>query len=113
VGFLLVRDWCATPHVSATTTDLHSAGFKTLKITFLPNKNIVKTFDENKDYLWPLPKEDLTAKQPTIPVLKPTRRIDYILFAGSDDFEVLTEEVLTADNYGSNHLAFWARMRYK
>lgn len=26
----------------------------------LANKNIVKTFDESKDYLWPLPTEDLT-----------------------------------------------------
>ncbi len=26
----------------------------------VPNKGIVKTFDETKDYLWPLPKEDLT-----------------------------------------------------
>lgn len=53
-----------------------------------------------------------TAKEPTIPVLKPTRRIDYILFA-PDEFEVLKEEVLTADNYGSDHLAFWARFRYE
>lgn len=30
------------------------------KGNILANKNIVKTFDENKDYLWPLPKEDLT-----------------------------------------------------
>jgi len=58
-------------------------------------------------------KDASTAKQPTIPVTKPTRRIDYILFAGSDDFQVLREEVLTEDNYGSDHLAFWARLTYK
>lgn len=26
----------------------------------VPNKGLVKSFDESKDYLWPLPKEDLT-----------------------------------------------------
>jgi hypothetical protein len=30
------------------------------KGNILANKNIVKTFDETKDYLWPLPTEDLT-----------------------------------------------------
>lgn len=54
-----------------------------------------------------------TVKAPTIPVLKPTRRIDYILFAQPADFQVLKEEVLKSDNYGSDHLAFWARLRYK
>lgn len=53
-----------------------------------------------------------TIKAPTIPVINPKRRIDYILFAKPEDFEVLKEEVLTADNYGSDHLAFWARLRY-
>lgn len=48
-------------------------------------------------------------KAPTIPVLKPRRRIDYILYKG--DFEVREEEVLTADNYGSDHLAFRAKLQ--
>ena len=58
-------------------------------------------------------KDASTAKEPTIPVLKPTRRIDYILLAMPGDFKVLKEEVLTTDNYGSDHLAFWARLRYQ
>lgn len=53
-----------------------------------------------------------TAKEPTIPVLKPTRRIDYILFTPGK-FDVLKEEVLTADSYGSDHLAFWAKLGYE
>jgi endonuclease/exonuclease/phosphatase family metal-dependent hydrolase len=53
------------------------------------------------------------AKAPTIPVLKPIRRIDYILLPKLEDFKVLKEEVLTTDNYGSDHLAFWARLHYK
>lgn len=57
-------------------------------------------------------KDASTLKAPTIPVLTPRRRIDYILYAKPGDFEVLKEEVLTADNYGSDHLAFWVRMRY-
>lgn len=58
-------------------------------------------------------KDASTLKEPTIPVLKPTRRIDYIVFSHAENFEVLKEEVLTADNYGSDHLAFWVRLRYK
>ncbi|MBT1704623.1 endonuclease/exonuclease/phosphatase family protein [Chryseosolibacter indicus] len=53
-----------------------------------------------------------TLKAPTIPVVKPTRRIDYIVYSHKDDFEVLKEEVMTDDNYGSDHLAFWVRLRY-
>jgi endonuclease/exonuclease/phosphatase family metal-dependent hydrolase len=58
-------------------------------------------------------KDASTIKGPTIPVLNPTRRIDYIVYRMANDFEVLSEKVLTADNYGSDHLAFWARLRYK
>lgn len=58
-------------------------------------------------------KDASTKKDPTIPVLKPTRRIDYIVFSHAENFEVLKEEVLTGDNYGSDHLAFWVRLRYK
>lgn len=54
-----------------------------------------------------------TKKQPTIPVLKPTRRIDYIVYRKSGDFNVLSEKVLTTDNYGSDHLAFFARLGYE
>lgn len=54
-----------------------------------------------------------TKKEPTVPVLQPSRRIDYILYAGADDFSVLKEEVLTKDNYGSDHLAFWAKLGYR
>lgn len=55
-------------------------------------------------------KDASTLKAPTIPVINPRRRIDYVLYKGN--FEVLKEEVLTADNYGSDHLAFWARIKY-
>jgi endonuclease/exonuclease/phosphatase family metal-dependent hydrolase len=58
-------------------------------------------------------KDASTIKGPTIPVLNPTRRIDYILYRMPNDFEVLSEKVLTADNYGSDHLAFWARLGYR
>lgn len=58
-------------------------------------------------------KDASAVKGPTIPVLKPTRRIDYILYSPSADFEVLKEEVMTSDNYGSDHLAFWVRLRYE
>lgn len=57
-------------------------------------------------------KDASTLKAPTIPVIRPTRRIDYILFAKPGDFQALKEEVLTADNYGSDHLAFWVRLSY-
>jgi endonuclease/exonuclease/phosphatase family metal-dependent hydrolase len=57
-------------------------------------------------------KDASTLKEPTIPVINPRRRIDYILFAKPGDFEVLKEEVMTEDNYGSDHLAFWVRLRY-
>lgn len=53
-----------------------------------------------------------TLKAPTIPVIRPKRRIDYILYAPAADFDVQQEEVLTADNYGSDHLAFWVKMKY-
>jgi len=54
-----------------------------------------------------------STKGPTIPVLSPTRRIDYIVYRMENDFEVLSEKVLLADNYGSDHLAFFARLRLK
>ncbi len=53
-----------------------------------------------------------TIKGPTIPVINPKRRVDYIVYRKSNDFEVLSEKVLTADNYGSDHLAFWAKLRW-
>lgn len=53
-----------------------------------------------------------TVKGPTIPVINPKRRIDYIVYRKSNDFEVVSEKVLTADNYGSDHLAFWAKLKY-
>ena len=46
----------ATGPYQIPTSDL-SGGTKG---NILANKNIVKTFDESKDYLWPLPTEDLT-----------------------------------------------------
>lgn len=58
-------------------------------------------------------KDASTTKGPTIPVLNPTRRIDYIVYRMANDFEVLSEKVLTADNYGSDHLPFFARLGYK
>lgn len=58
-------------------------------------------------------KDASTLKDPTIPVLKPTRRIDYILYSTHGKFKVLKEEVMTSDNYGSDHLAFWVRMQYE
>lgn len=58
-------------------------------------------------------KDASTIKGPTIPVLNPTRRIDYIVYRTASDFEVLSEKVLTADNYGSDHLPFFARLGYK
>lgn len=58
-------------------------------------------------------KDASTTKGPTIPVLNPTRRIDYIVYRMPNDFNVLSEKVLTADNYGSDHLPFFARLGYK
>lgn len=58
-------------------------------------------------------KDASTTKGPTIPVLNPRRRIDYIVYRMPNDFEVLSEKVLTADNYGSDHLPFYARLRYR
>lgn len=54
-----------------------------------------------------------TIKGPTIPVINPKRRIDYIVYRKSNDFEVLSEKVLTADNFGSDHLPFWAKLRVR
>lgn len=57
-------------------------------------------------------KDASTIKGPTIPVLNPTRRIDYIVYRMESDFEVLSEKVLTADSYGSDHLPFFAKLAY-
>jgi hypothetical protein len=46
----------ATGPYQIPTSDLSEG----TKGSILANKNIVKTFDESKDYLWPLPTEDLT-----------------------------------------------------
>lgn len=46
----------ATGPYQIPTSDLSEG----TKGNILANKNIVKTFDETKDYLWPLPMEDLT-----------------------------------------------------
>jgi starch-binding outer membrane protein, SusD/RagB family len=46
----------ATGPYQIATSDLSEG----TKGNIMANKNIVKTFDETKDYLWPLPMEDLT-----------------------------------------------------
>lgn len=57
-------------------------------------------------------KDASTIKGPTIPVINPKRRIDYIVYRMPNDFEVESEKVLTADNYGSDHLPFFAKLLY-
>ena len=56
--------------------------------------------------------QDASSKQePTIPVLKPARRIDYILYT-RNAFKVTNEEVLTSRNYESDHLPFVAHLTW-
>lgn len=57
-------------------------------------------------------KDASTRKAPTIPASRPSRRIDYILFAPPTDFRVLKEEVLTTENYASDHLPLLVRLSY-
>lgn len=56
--------------------------------------------------------QDASSKQePTIPVWKPARRIDYILYT-RNAFKVTKEEVLTNRSYESDHLPFMAHITW-
>lgn len=56
--------------------------------------------------------QDASSKQePTIPVLKPVRRIDYILYT-RNAFKVTKEDVLTSRSYESDHLPFVAHIAW-
>ncbi len=49
--------------------------------------------------------------EPTIPTNNPNRKIDHILFSGNKDFTLIKEEVLSKENYGSDHLPFVATLK--
>ncbi|ATL47782.1 endonuclease [Chitinophaga caeni] len=52
-------------------------------------------------------------KAPTIPTHKPRRRIDYLWYAPAGSFKVISEKVLTGEQYGSDHLPFLASFELK
>lgn len=53
-----------------------------------------------------------SAKAPTIPNINPKRRIDYILFPKTSSFKMVSEQVLTEDSYGSDHLGYKTVLTY-
>lgn len=44
----------------------------------------------------------------TIPVIHPTKRIDFIFYNG---VSFIQDSVLTSHNYGSDHLPVWAEFK--
>ncbi|MCU7693859.1 endonuclease/exonuclease/phosphatase family protein [Haoranjiania flava] len=51
--------------------------------------------------------------EPTIPNIKPNRKIDFIFYSNKNTFSLVNEKVMTEATYESDHLPYWADLEIK
>lgn len=51
--------------------------------------------------------------EPTIPVINPNRKIDFIFYANTNNFILKEDKVMTEASYESDHLPLWADLEIK